>query len=164
MVAETSPDTLSVDALERLYRARYRRFLNVALAVTGNLELARDAVQDAFANAIRGRFGFRGGGSAEAWVWSIVVNSARSAVRGSSAAAGADAGEEPEAAGSGEWPELRSAIAALPERQRLVVFLRHYADLDYERIGEVLGIERGTVAATLHAAHAALRKQMSEVA
>src|SRR6185312_17439651 len=84
MVAETSPDTLSVDALERLYRARYRRFLNVALAVTGNLELARDAVQDAFANAIRGRFGFRGGGSAEAWVWSIVVNSARSAVRGSS--------------------------------------------------------------------------------
>ena len=38
-------------------------------------------------------------------------------------------------------------IAGLPERQRLVLFLRHYADLDYDTIAQVAGIERGTVAA-----------------
>jgi RNA polymerase sigma-70 factor (ECF subfamily) len=55
-------------------------------------------------------------------------------------------------------------VGLLPERQRLVLFLRYYADLPYERIGEVLGIERGTVAATLHAAHASVRQTMREVA
>jgi DNA-directed RNA polymerase specialized sigma24 family protein len=54
-------------------------------------------------------------------------------------------------------------IAALPERQRLVLFLRHYADLDYDTIGTAAGVERGTVAATLHAAHARVREAMKEV-
>jgi RNA polymerase sigma factor (sigma-70 family) len=62
-----------------------------------------------------------------------------------------------------EWPELRGAIAALPERQRLALFLRHYADLDYESIAAVLGVRRGTVAATLHAARESLRQALTEV-
>jgi sigma-70-like protein len=44
-------------------------------------------------------------------------------------------------------------VAELPERQRLVVFLRYFADLDHARIAEALEIRPGTVAATLHAAH-----------
>ena len=51
-------------------------------------------------------------------------------------------------------PEVAPFIARLPERQRLVVFLRYYADLDYRSIGEARGIGVGTVAATLAAAHA----------
>jgi RNA polymerase sigma factor (sigma-70 family) len=54
-------------------------------------------------------------------------------------------------------------VSALPERQRLVVFLRYYADLDYRSIAVVLGIEVGTVSATLSAAHTALRRLMKEV-
>jgi RNA polymerase sigma factor (sigma-70 family) len=60
----------------------------------------------------------------------------------------------------GSWPELKNEVSELPERQRLVLFLRHYADLSYEQIGDVLGIERGTVAATLHTAHDRLRKRL----
>jgi DNA-directed RNA polymerase specialized sigma24 family protein len=51
----------------------------------------------------------------------------------------------------------------LPERQRLVVFLRCYADLEYRQIAEVVGIETGTVSATFSAAHAALRKTTAEL-
>jgi RNA polymerase sigma-70 factor (ECF subfamily) len=58
---------------------------------------------------------------------------------------------------------LREAVAALPERQRLALFLRHYADLNYDQIAAVLGVRRGTVAATLHAAHASLRMSVQEV-
>ena len=58
---------------------------------------------------------------------------------------------------------MRAALAALPERQRLALFLRYYADLDYAGIAEALGISRGTVSATLHAAHATLQTQLSEV-
>ena len=53
-----------------------------------------------------------------------------------------------------------------PPRQVLVtardvaLFLRYYADLDYASIAAALGIKPGTVAATLSAAHAALRKEL----
>jgi RNA polymerase sigma factor (sigma-70 family) len=54
-------------------------------------------------------------------------------------------------------------VAALPERQRLAVFLRYWADLDYRAIASVLGVEVGTVSATLNAAHATLRRSLKEV-
>jgi RNA polymerase sigma factor (sigma-70 family) len=73
--------------------------------------------------------------------------------------AGAGRGEHERACrGSG-----RAALAALPERQRLALFLRYYADLDYAGIAEALGISRGTVSATLHAAHSKLQTQLTEV-
>jgi DNA-directed RNA polymerase specialized sigma24 family protein len=59
--------------------------------------------------------------------------------------------------------ELRARLAALPERQRLVVFLRYFADLEYSEIAAALGIHVGTVSATLYAAHANLRASVEEV-
>jgi RNA polymerase sigma factor (sigma-70 family) len=56
-----------------------------------------------------------------------------------------------------------TALALLPERQRLALFLRYYADLDYAGIAEALGIARGTVSATLHAARANLETKLKEV-
>jgi DNA-directed RNA polymerase specialized sigma24 family protein len=49
--------------------------------VTGDSERARDAVQEAFATAVRKRGSFRREGPLEAWVWRIVLNAARSDVR-----------------------------------------------------------------------------------
>jgi RNA polymerase sigma factor (sigma-70 family) len=58
---------------------------------------------------------------------------------------------------------VREAVEQPPERQRLVLFLRYYADLDYRAIGDAVAISEGTVAATLHAAHGRLRQLLSEV-
>ena len=49
----------------------------------------------------------------------------------------------------------------LPDRQRTVLFLRYYADLDYRAIADVLEMEVGTVGSTLNAALAALRRGMA---
>ena len=57
---------------------------------------------------------------------------------------------------------LRALIASLPERQRLVLFLRYYADLDYAAIAQVLGMRKGTVSSTLSNAHAAVRAALTE--
>jgi RNA polymerase sigma factor (sigma-70 family) len=57
---------------------------------------------------------------------------------------------------------VRRLVAALPERQRLALFLRYYADLDYASIAAVLDIEVGTVSATLSRAHATLRRSLLE--
>ena len=54
-------------------------------------------------------------------------------------------------------------MAALPERQRLVLFLRYYADLSYDVIADATGVEVGTVGPTLTAALRTLRERMSEV-
>jgi RNA polymerase sigma factor (sigma-70 family) len=152
----------SLNDLELLYRSRFDIFARVAASVTGDSELAHDAVQEAFATAVRKRRSFRGEGPLEAWVWRIVLNAARSDVRRSVPALvydeSASANGRPE-----EDAELRVALARLPERQRTAVFLRYYADLDYAAIGEALGITTGTVAATLNAAHAALRSRLEEV-
>jgi RNA polymerase sigma factor (sigma-70 family) len=53
--------------------------------------------------------------------------------------------------------------ADTPERQRLVVFLRYWADLDYRSIARALEIEVGTVSATLSSAHQTLRRALQEV-
>jgi RNA polymerase sigma factor (sigma-70 family) len=151
----------TLDDLEALYRSRFDVFTRVAASVTGDHERARDAVQEGFANAVRKRGSFRGDGPLEAWVWRIVLNVARSDVRRS--APSVDRDERLATNGHlEEDAELRVALARLPERQRIAVFLRYYADLDYSAIAEALGIADGAVAATLNAAHAALRTRLQE--
>jgi DNA-directed RNA polymerase specialized sigma24 family protein len=66
-----------VAQLEALYRERYARFARVAGGIVGDGETGRDAVQHAFAIAIRERHSFRGEGSLEGWLWRIVLNEAR---------------------------------------------------------------------------------------
>ena len=163
--SETLSDDRTLEALRELYENGYHRFLRVAEAIVGEPEAAHDAVQDAFVRAVRGRGSFRGEGPLEGWVWRTVVNAARTARRNLSPAHIAlhELGEGPSRNGDASNGELRATVAALPERQRLVVFLRYYADLDYQRIAEALEISIGTVGATLNQAHSALRAQLQEV-
>ena len=54
--------------------------------------------------------------------------------------------------------DLRSALDRLPDRQRLVVVLRYFADLPDEEIAEALGVWPATVRSLAHRALAALRE------
>jgi RNA polymerase sigma-70 factor (ECF subfamily) len=147
--------------LEAVYREGYARFVRVASAVTRDEQAARDAVHDGFVRAVRHRDSWDGQGQLAGWVWRIVVNAARRLAAERAVPPALEA--EPEANGHEPDDHVRALVAALPERQRLVLFLRYYADLDYEAIATALDIKPGTVAATLHAAHAALRPQLQEV-
>jgi RNA polymerase sigma factor (sigma-70 family) len=150
--------------LEELYRKRWAAFARVAISIAGSVELGTEAVQEGFARAIEQRDDFRGECPLEAWVWRIVVNTAKTT--------GARvARDEPEprvvqedASANGHRPsEFALWVRNLPERQRVAVFLRYWADLDYRSIAEVLEVEVGTVSATLSAAHRSLRRSVEEV-
>jgi RNA polymerase sigma-70 factor, ECF subfamily len=146
-----------------VYQAGFGRFLRVAAVILGDVERGRDAVQDAFARAIIRRREYRGDGPVDAWLWRIVVNHARNCRRHESSARSPD--DRPsldEAAPTADAGDagLRRLIASLPERQRTALFLRYYADLDYEQIAHALGIRPGTVGATLNAAHRTLRERL----
>jgi RNA polymerase sigma-70 factor (ECF subfamily) len=145
----------SLEDIELLYRERYPVFLRVARATIRDDAAAADAVHDAFVQAVRNRRSFRGEGTLEAWVWRMVVNAALQRRRDS--VLSVPVPDVAEVGSNGFGDPVRAAIAALPERQRLALFLRYYADLDYAAIAAILEIKEGTVGATLHAAHAALR-------
>ena len=153
--------------IEALYRLRLPAFRRVARGILGDAEAARDAVQEAFAQAVRKRESFRGDGSLEGWVWRSVVNAARMQRRAAEIRLTQPLAEASELAVNGHQPDpdlrVRAVVAALPERQRLVLFLRYYADLDYATISEALEISAGTVAATLSSARSSLRPLLQEV-
>jgi RNA polymerase sigma factor (sigma-70 family) len=152
-----------LDAIEAVYRERFTHFVRVATAIAGDQHVALEAVQQAFADLIRGRRRYRGDGPLEAWVWRAVVRSAQRRARERQAAPAefvAELAASGDRGDRGDSAELRAAVALLPDRQRLAVFLRYYADLDYREIAEILGVTVGTVSASLHAAHAALRRTL----
>ena len=107
-----------VDELEALYRGRLTEFTRAATAIAGDPDAGRDAVQDAFAKALRARRRFRGG-SLEAWVWKVVVNAARDRRRRQRRTVAAHMPVEARA------NELGLPLELLSERQREVLFL-HY--------------------------------------
>jgi RNA polymerase sigma factor (sigma-70 family) len=155
---------VEANEIERVYRDRYGAFLRVAVAIVRDEQLGEEAVHDAFVRALRHRRGFRGRGSLEGWLFRIVVNESRrrqAAERHPSPAPSAS--DAAPTNGHLESGALQALVAALPERQRLVLFLRYYADLDYETIAAALGVKPGTVAASLHSAHSALRRELLEV-
>jgi RNA polymerase sigma factor (sigma-70 family) len=152
---------VSAEQLEGLYRERYWAFRNGLCPVTGSGEQAHDAVQEAFARALRERDRFRGEGSLEGWVWRIAFRVAVAGRNGREVLL-EDVFERAEVPQAERDPELEAAIRALAPRRKLIVFLRYFADLDYATIAELCEISEGTVAATLAQAHADLSHRLSE--
>lgn len=154
----------SIGEIEALYRQDLPRFVRAAAAIIGDEGLASDAVHDAFASAVRARSSFRGDVPLEAWLWRIIINAALQTRGTLRAEAGPEIDLPVEANGQpAQDLAVRRWVGLLPERQRLAVFLRYFADLDYRSIAAALDVEVGTVSATLAAAHAALRRSVQEV-
>lgn len=143
-----------LEELEALYRERLPEYTRAATAIAGDRESGRDAVQEAFAKAVRKRRRFRAEGQLEAWVLRIVVNTARDARRRRSRRV------EVLAPVAARAEDMGLPLELLTERQREVLFLRYYADLDYSTIAHALGISEGTVGATLSTARLTLRKAL----
>lgn len=163
---------VSLAQIETVYRDAGASFFRLAVARLGDADAAHDAVQEGFARAIRGRDSFRGSGSVEAWVARCVINAAYDLARRDArdrAQSTQDADATEASAPATTVPSegdhvLRRAVARLPQRQRDVLFLRHYLDFDYATIAATLEIEVGTVSATLYAARSALAQELQEVA
>jgi RNA polymerase sigma factor (sigma-70 family) len=153
-----------LDEIEAVYRRRLAEFRRVATAITGSRDAAVDAVQEAFALAVHKRTQFRHEGSVDAWLWRIVVHTARdTAATSNHALAYGDASVDAIAPQDDSPTHVHALVAELPERQRLALFLRYYADLDYAAIADALEISPGTVGATLSQAKENLRRLMTGV-
>jgi RNA polymerase sigma factor (sigma-70 family) len=162
----------SVSDLEALYERELSRFRRVAAVVAGSADEGSEAVQEAFAQALVKRGQYRPErGPLEAWVWKIVLNEAANTARRKrraksglwssvSSIEGGGAGSHPPS--TAEEAEALALLAQLPERERLTLFLRYVADLDYVEIAEILGVRTGTVGAALSSGRGRLRRLLKE--
>lgn len=134
--------------------------LRAVVASGSDLATAEDAVAEAYARAWASWPTVHRHPAPAAWVVRVALNHHVSRWRRSRReVALTDAHERPDGsqpADAGQEDLLR-AVAGLPERQRQVVALRIFLDLDSAATGEALGIAPGTVTAHLHRAMTTLR-------
>jgi RNA polymerase sigma-70 factor (ECF subfamily) len=150
-----------MEPLEQLYRDRYVGFRNALAPIAGSRDAARDAVQEAFAVALREQGSLRRRESLAPWVWQIAY---RLALRERARSHEPEVPEDLSILDPERDPALAAAIRSLSPQRRIVLFLRYFADFSYAEIAEALELSEGTVAATLAQARAALHDDLAEVA
>ena len=166
--AQTS---VPAEAVTALYRAHALGLIRLAVVMLGDRPAAEDVVQEAFCGLYRRWYSLSDTGKALSYVRSSVINGCRSVLRRRPRQAGLDplTGEPPgESAESAaligeEHRQVLTAIRRLPNRQREVLVLRFYLDLDEAEIAASMRISRGTVKSTTSRALAALGRILGEV-
>jgi RNA polymerase sigma-70 factor (ECF subfamily) len=137
-----------------------------ARALTRDIDRADDLVQDCLARAIARRGLFRPPGPVRAWLFTILVNLHRNAMRSTRRRSDTvDLDSIPEPATPPTQPghmalaELARAIERLPLDQKEALLLVTLEGLPYKDTAKILGIPTGTLMSRLGRARAALRSQ-----
>jgi RNA polymerase sigma-70 factor (sigma-E family) len=156
-------------AVTSLFREHHLELVRLALVMVGDLATAEDVVQDAFERLHRGWHGLRQQSSGLAYVRSSVLNGCRSVHRRAAVArkhapalAGPAASAPDAASATDDRGEMAAALRLLPRRQREVLVLRYYLDLDVAEIADTLRISPSAVRATNTRGLAALAKELGE--
>jgi RNA polymerase sigma-70 factor (ECF subfamily) len=156
------------DAFASLYRTHVGRVHALCLRMAGDSQAAADLTQDVFIRAWEALPGFRGDSALGSWLHRLAVNvflgHKRSSTRREKRVVfAAEPGllERPREAGSpGLTMDLEQAIAALPERARLVFVLHDVEGYQHGEIAEMAGIATGTSKAQLFRARRLLRESL----
>ena len=146
---------------EDFFAASYDRVRRTLALVCGDIAAAEDAAQEAFARAYRRWRRIRTMDRPDGWVYVVAVNVLRRRRRGRIDALHAEPTTVPSQSEDGI--DLRSALLALPQRQREAVVLRFLGDMSVEQVADAMRCSPGTVKSTVHAALANLRVQLKEV-
>lgn len=138
--------------------------LRAVTASVGDPQVAEDLVAEAYARAWTGWRKVSQHPAPRAWIVRTALNLSVSWWRGRRREV--PLADHDRAAGAGPGQGLDTATLAalrrLPARQREVVALRVFLDLDTAATASVLGIAPGTVTAHLARATAALRRDLSQ--
>jgi len=161
-------------AFEAVVAAYQERVTRLAYRLLGWSSAAEvdDVVQDVFFAALRHRRRFRGDSSLATWLNAITVNCCRTHQRRQQMRRilplrwGRAPDTEPpasEAAASDDAARrVRAAVQALPPRDREVVVLRYFEQLDASAIADVVGLSKNAVEVRLHRARARLAEALAE--
>jgi RNA polymerase sigma-70 factor (ECF subfamily) len=168
------------DAFEVLVSRHQKKMLNIAYRLMGDYDEACDVVQESFLSAYRAIGKFRGQARFSTWLYSIVVNHAKSRLKQKGdlfrheGAILDDPTEAKEGSpcsgtqGMGNAPDerlekkdlknrVRQCIMSLDGEQREVIVLRDIQGFSYSEIGQMLKLPDGTIKSRLFRARNALK-------
>src|SRR5436309_2703704 len=158
---QTQDDETAFAQLVRRWEGPIQR---LCLRMTGDLHRGEDLAQEAFTRVFAKRKEYQPSGKFSTWLWRIALNLCYDELRrlrrreetslddetsDGFSVLECHAGREPAPDGAALEQEravhVRQALQRLPETYRSVVVLRHYHDLKFREIAEVLDIPEGTV-------------------
>ncbi len=169
-----------IEAFEKLIASYERKVYTIAYRYMGNREEAEDFAQEAFIKVFRSIKGFRGEASFSTWLYRIVSNVCRDALRKNSrrtedsldCAVTTENGEmQREVVDWSMSPEpmfenhelgqfIQSLIDQLTPEYKAVIIMREIQDMSYEEIAKELHCSLGTVKSRLSRARKALRNKI----
>ena len=156
-----------VEAFGVLVERYQKPLFSAASRITGNREDALEATQTAFLKAYDKLGTFDSAHRFFSWIFRIVVNESldiarqrRRFVDESAERADRPSADDPEADYSSvqDAARVRRALARLPPDHRVVIVLRHFHELSYGEMAEVIGIPEKTVKSRLWSARRELRE------
>lgn len=157
------------DRFEQVFRRAYPRLVGVAWQVVRDRGVAEDVAQESLARLADAAILHQSDTEVDAWLTRVCLNRAFNTLRGRRRAEDREvraARREPAApdrdpagdvvAGE-ERDAVRDALAALPDRQRTVLVLRH-SGYAYSEIAAAVGVAPGSVGTLLARAERAFRR------
>jgi RNA polymerase sigma-70 factor (ECF subfamily) len=171
-------DPVAIGALVGAYSQRVFALL---YRLTGSADVAEELVQETFLRVVRRISDYQNRGRFEAWLFRIAANLARDQHRrtrrratpgsldsGPSSQPGPpcdpsdvsvrEPGKQLEQAETDQ--RLHGALLRLGELDREIILLRHYSELSFREIAELLGVPLGTALARAHRALSRLRAEL----
>jgi RNA polymerase sigma factor (sigma-70 family) len=144
-------------SIENLYREEHAKLERALVLFTGDREIARDAVAEAFAQALRAGDRLR---DPRAWVWRSTFLIARGELKErnrSSAQIPEPAYEMPET-----LVDLIRALDRLSPNQRAAVILHHYAGYSTREVARLIGSTPSAVTVHLTVGRRRLRAELED--
>ena len=170
------------EALHALVDMYSGRVYGLLYRLTGSPEIAEDLLQDTFLRLVRRIRDYEHVGKFEPWLFRIAANLARDHARkikrrGSTLTLDGDQRGEPGVPEPADPTQtdpgrallreesarrLGEALRELSEMDREIIMLRHFSELPYAEIAEMLEIPLGTALARAHRAMKRLKTLLSE--
>lgn len=180
MLQVRAGDSTSFEVLLVKHRAPIIGYLT---RMTGNQGVAEELAQEVFLRVYRNRDGYEPSAKFTTWLYRIATNLALNSIRDRRhekkhrsldepasedrphlEVAEQRATQEESMVAEARLSVVREAVAELPERQRAAVLMHKYQELDYQQIGEALGLSVSAVKSLLFRAYETLRRELSGLA
>lgn len=170
------------EALETLYELYARGVYGLLYRLTRSRDDAEDLLQGTFLRVVRVLPDYQHTGKFEAWLFRIAANLVRDRARkmvrhqhamerqfprgveapAAGRAAAARPGPDEELHRREAEKRLQDCLAELGDMEREIILLRHYSELSFREIADMLDIPLGTALSRAHRALASMRRQLGD--
>jgi RNA polymerase sigma-70 factor (ECF subfamily) len=154
-------------ALEELLEQYQRPIYNAAFRMLGNQEDASDITQSVFLKAFEHLDRYNPKYKFFSWIYRIAINESINQINRGKREQALDETQPSAARGPAEQTEsdatsrrVQEALMTLQEDYRVVIVLRHFSELSYREMSEVLHIPEITVKSRLYSARQLLKDRL----